>query len=109
MRDDRLYLDDILGAADLIGQFVQRHTEAEFEKNALLHSAVFHQLMVIGEAAGRISEELKAGHPDIPWREIIGFRNVIAHAYFSLNLKRAWLTATRDVPSLRERIAQISA
>lgn len=63
--------------------------------------------MVIGEAAARISDELKAGNPDIPWREIVGFRNVIAHAYFSLNLKRAWLTATCEVPLLRQQIARI--
>lgn len=108
MRDDRLYLDDMLNAAERIGKFVEGRSESEFQTDELLHSAVFHQLMVIGEAAARVSDELKAKHADVPWREMIGFRNIIAHAYFSLNLKRAWITATRDVPALRARLSEIS-
>jgi uncharacterized protein with HEPN domain len=62
---------------------------------------------VIGEAATRISQPLKEKYAAIPWRSICGFRNFIAHEYFSLDSDVIWQTVTVDVPSLEEQISKI--
>ena len=75
--------------------------------NELVQSAVLHKLTIIGEAAARISEELKKRHSKVEWKTIVGFRNIVVHAYFSIKWTIVWETATKDVSSLREQILQI--
>ena len=64
---------------------------------------------MIGEAARRISSELKARNPAIPWTSIYGFRNHIAHEYFSLDLDIVWQTVTSDVPLLESQVRELMA
>lgn len=75
MRDDRQRLADILEATKLLELFHAGRTRDDL----LLRSALLHQLFVIGEAATRISQQLKDKYPAVPWRAICGFRNFIAH------------------------------
>ena len=107
MRDDRLRLHDILGAADLIRNFTHEKTRENLAGDPLLLSAVLHQLYVIGEAAAHVSTEIKDRHPGVPWKVIYGFRNYIAHEYFSLDVDIVWQTVAQDVPELRSWIDQI--
>jgi uncharacterized protein with HEPN domain len=107
LRRDHLYLADIVEAADSVAQFVAGVRESEFVGNDLLRSAVLHKLIVIGEAAARISEELRARYPGVPWGEIVAFRNIAIHAYFSVKWPVVWTTATQDVPALRSQIAEV--
>ena len=107
MRDDRLRLLDILGAAESIQNFTQRKTRDDLAGDPLLLSAVLHQLYVIGEAAAHVSSDIKDRHPGIPWKAIYGFRNFIAHEYFSLDVDIVWQTIAQDVPDLKSRMDQI--
>jgi uncharacterized protein with HEPN domain len=107
MRDDRQRLADILEAAKLLQIFLAGRTRDDLNKDLLLRSALLHQLFVIGEAATRLSQTLKDKHPGIPWRAICGFRNFIAHEYFSLDFDIIWQTVTVDVPSLEVQITEI--
>jgi uncharacterized protein with HEPN domain len=107
MRDDRLRLLDILGAADSLRDFTHGKTRENLSADPLLLSAVLHQLYVIGEAAAHVSADIKAGHPGVPWKVIYGFRNYIAHEYFSLDVDIVWQTVVQDVPELRSQINQI--
>ena len=107
MRRDALYLADMAEAADSVASFVAGVRQEEFAVNDVLRSAVLQKLTVIGEAAARLSADLKAQHPKIPWADIIAFRNIAVHAYFSVDWSIVWATATADVPSLREDIARI--
>ncbi|MEV7908052.1 HepT-like ribonuclease domain-containing protein [Streptomyces anulatus] len=61
------------------------------------------KIMNIGEAASGISETTGARRPDIPWREIRGLRNILAHAYFSVDLDAVWRTSRTDVPIMERR------
>jgi uncharacterized protein with HEPN domain len=63
-------------------------------------------LAIIGEAANRLSEELRLAHPEVPWRRIIGQRNILVHVYDHLNLERVW-EAIEAVPELARRIRAI--
>lgn len=109
MRDERLYLDDILQAAYLIRSFLSGASEDDWIDNEQLQSAVTYQLVVIGEAANRVSAELRSRHPKIPWIDIVGFRNLAVHAYFAVNPNIVWTTARDDVPALATLVEQIIA
>jgi uncharacterized protein with HEPN domain len=78
-------------------------------RTRLLRSAVLYQLVVIGEAAARLSAELRARYSSVPWQVVVGFRNVAVHAYFSIDWSIVWTTAASDVPNLREQILRIIA
>jgi uncharacterized protein with HEPN domain len=68
-----------------------------------------YQLVIIGEAAARLSKEIRERHLEIEWVDIIGFRNFAVHAYFAVSWSVVWVTATKDVPALAEQIAAILA
>jgi uncharacterized protein with HEPN domain len=107
MRSDRLYLTDILEAADAIDRFLADMGEGDFLADELRQSAILQKLMVIGEAAARVSKELRARHPEVVWADIVRFRNIAVHAYFSVRWDIVWLAATEDVPKLRAQVQQI--
>lgn len=109
MRDERLYCDDILRAADFISSFLSGVSEDEWIENEQLQSAVTYQLIVIGEAAARVSAELRSRYPEVPWVDIVGFRNLAVHAYFAVNPNIVWTTARVDVPALAVSIERIIA
>ena len=85
MRLDRLYLEDIVDAADSVAAFLAGVGKDRFVDGDLLRSAVLHKLTVIGEAGARISAETRARSPSIPWVDMVGFRNLVVHAYFGVD------------------------
>ncbi len=92
---------------DSIAQFAAGMDEEQFVGDDLVRSAVLHKLAVIGEAAARISSELRQSYPEIPWADIVGFRNIAVHAYFSVNWQIVWNTAVSDAPALKHHIEAI--
>ncbi|WP_330205021.1 HepT-like ribonuclease domain-containing protein [Cyanobacterium sp. DS4] len=66
----------------------------------LLQSAIERQLEILGEAARRISDDFQQENKQIPWSDIIGQRNIIAHQYEKVNQKRIWQVITVDIPNL---------
>lgn len=64
---------------------------------------------MIGEAAARLSGETCARAPQVPWKEIVGFRNIAVHAYFSVDWKVVFVTVTDDLPGLRDAIQSLLA
>ena len=107
MRPEKLYLTDIVEAAQSITKFVMGESFDEFEQNEMMNSAVLQKLTVIGEAASRLPKEFTNRFPEIPWVDIIGFRNIAVHEYFSIRWDIAWIAATEEVPVLKEQIEKI--
>ena len=97
---DNAYLWDIARAAQEILEFTTGMAYADFEKNRVVRYAVERQLLVIGEAANRLSDEAKSLAAEVPWKQIVGMRNVIAHEYGEIIAQRIWLTAREHVPPL---------
>jgi len=98
-RDEGLLLDMLLAARDAT-QFVQGITWQQFDASRLHQNAVIKALEIVGEAASRISEETRQAHPEFPWKEIIGMRNRLVHAYFDVDWRAVWNTVHHDLPPL---------
>jgi uncharacterized protein with HEPN domain len=107
MRPEKLYLLDIIDAADAIQRFCEPVGEEQFLQDELRQSAVLQKLIVIGEAAARLPGDFRARHKEIEWEDIVGFRNIAVHEYFAILWQIVWNTAIQDVPVLRKTIHTI--
>jgi len=104
---DLAYLWDIREVALEVLSFTTGLSLQGFRSERRTRLAVERDLETIGEAARLISESFKLGHPDFPWHEMIGQRNVLAHAYgTAINLVLIWKVIEEDLPPL---IGQIDA
>lgn len=109
MRPERLYLLDIVEAADHVVIHIAGRGREAFMGDVTARAAVLHELTVIGEAAARLPEVFRARHVSVPWAKIVAFRNFVVHEYFGLDWAIVWQTATDSVPELRRQVAEIVA
>ena len=79
-----------------------------FVRNELVYDAVLRNLEVLGEAAKKVPDSVRARHPSVEWRAIAGLRDVLAHAYFALDEATLWDIVAQKVPALAEVLRQIS-
>jgi uncharacterized protein with HEPN domain len=107
MRHDRQRLDDIVEALASLSRIVEGTTEIEFLTNEVIHYAAAQRLTVVGEAAARISAEVRARHSSIPWADIVAFRNILVHEYFGIHWPVVWVTVIEDVPRLLVQIEEV--
>ncbi len=96
-RDDLLYLDDMLEMAEKVNGFVETSSREEFDADRKFQLATVHLLQIIGEAAWKVSSPFKLANPQIPWKEIAGFRHRAVHNYFDIRLDIVWDIATREM------------
>jgi uncharacterized protein with HEPN domain len=101
---DQERLEDILEYTRLI----RRHTASGRSAldDEVTQAAVTRWLEIIGEAAGAVSAELRVDYPEVPWRDLVGMRNILVHAYRRVNLNLLWRAVER-VPELERQIAAI--
>lgn len=76
----------------------------ELKQDVVRSAAIVRWLEIVGEAASNVSEATRAAHPEIPWREIVGMRNRLIHAYPDVNLELVWAVIERDGPELRRTL-----
>jgi uncharacterized protein with HEPN domain len=104
LRDPALYLADIVEAALAIERFLAERSPTDFTSDDMIASAVHSKLIIIGEAAASLPAETRDAIPEVDWRVIVRFRNLVVHAYFVMNLERVHGIATRDVPQLAQAV-----
>lgn len=97
---------DIAEAIERIKRYASKGREA-FEDDELIQNWILHHLRVIGEAARAISEELKDGHDEMPWQQIVGMRHILVHRYFEVDTDLIWSVVEDDVPVLKQQIELI--
>ncbi len=108
MRPDDATLLDILKAAKAAVEFNEGMGKNAFLADRKTQSAVLHQLLVLGEAAKRISEGFRTAHADIPIKMIAGMRDKLIHEYNDVDLDEVWKTVADDIPNLIEKITPIA-
>jgi len=106
MRSDRDRLLDIVEAIDKIERYTARGKDA-FKSDEFLQVWIIHHLQTVGEAASKLDPDFRQHHSTIPWARIIAMRNILVHAYFSVDLDEVWTTAEQDIPMLRNQILVI--
>ena len=75
-----------------------------FAHDELIQTWIVHHVQIIGEACSLVSEGFKASHPEIPWKKIIGMRNVLVHHYFGIDEDLVWDAVERELPDLKRAI-----
>jgi uncharacterized protein with HEPN domain len=100
MQRDLQFLLDILQSAELIVSYTEQCSKDEFIENIQLQDAVIRRLLVIAEAARRVSEPTRQTLPNISWQEINGMRNRLVHEYDDVNLNIVWDAAQIEIPKL---------
>jgi len=98
--DDVTRLQHILDAAQRCVRYVKGKKRADLDNDDLLGLALIRLLEIVGEAAWGVSEELRAKHPEIPWRQMSGMRNRLIHGYFDVDHDVVWETANAELPPL---------
>lgn len=108
MSRDEVTIRDMLRFCELIHQFVAGMDAGSFKRDLKTQSAVLHQLMILGEAATRLSTELRMSVEDVQWSKLIGMRNKLLHSYDEVDLEIVWRTLTKSLPlvelKLREKL-----
>lgn len=104
MRRDADYLRDILTANEAVARFLAGVDRSVFLRDELRQDAVARRLTIVGEAANRLSAELRGRIPEVDWPRVVSFRNLVVHSYFAIDWEIVWSVATRDLPELAARI-----
>jgi len=107
MRDDLVYLTDILSAIEDIEEFTLGYDREKFSGDKKTFQAVIRELEIIGEAVKNLSSILKDEYENVPWREIAGMRDKLIHGYFGVKINLIWKTIIEDVPTFKTEIVKI--
>lgn len=104
MSRDNASLLDIAKSAQLILEFAQSLEKTELAANLEKQSAILYQIVIIGEAVKRLSVKFRNQHPEIPWREIAGMRDILTYQYDRVEVDEIWGVIQDDIPQLLSMI-----
>ncbi len=106
MKDDRVYLRHILECIRRIEENITGGKDAFFASHTL-QDAVLRNLQTLAESTQRLSEGLKTCHPQVEWRRIGAFHNILVHDYLGIDMEKIWEIAQRDVPGLKTTVLRM--
>jgi uncharacterized protein with HEPN domain len=99
---DLVRLKHMLDSTKAILSFIKGKRRASLDNNRLLASGIIRELEILGEAAGQVSEKTRRQFSELPWRQLIGMRNRLIHAYFDVDHDIVWKTVKDYLPTLRD-------
>lgn len=104
---DQVRLRHIIDAINEVKIYLDDISFEQFLENSEKRFARIKQIEIVGEACNALTVEIKAENPSIPWKTIIGFRNISIHEYFGVNLQLVWEIAKNDLPELQKKMQHI--
>ena len=102
-----LFLQDMIDACDECPTFVEDMTFEEFDRDRKTKLAVEREIEIIGEAVNNLPEHIQQSAPEVPWHRIIGMRNRLAHAFFSVNHEIVWTAVQGELSPLRQSVERL--
>ena len=102
-----LFLEDIADAILRIEEYTNGMSFEKFRDNNMAIDAVIRNFEVIGEAANKIPDSIREKYPAIEWREAIGFRNILIHDYFGIDIEAVWDTIKKNLPPFKKSIVEV--
>ncbi len=99
----------MLEAAIKAHGFSQGRTRGDLDRDEQLTLSLVHLLEIVGEAAGKVSQDFRSKHPEIPWNRISGIRNRLVHGYFDIDMDIVWETVTTRLPELIAQLKKLVA
>lgn len=106
-RDETVVLRHMLDHAREAVALAKGRARGDLDTDRTFELALTRLVEIVGEAAGRVSEEARKRHAEIPWREIVGMRNRLIHGYDQVDRNILWSVVTDDLPRLAARIQMI--
>ena len=106
-KDYKAYLSHIFESIISIGKYTEGMSFEEFEKDQKTIDAVIRNFEIIGEASNKLPKEFREKHPDVPWKSIIGLRNILIHDYLGVDIVAVWGNIKQELSSLKEQIKSI--
>jgi uncharacterized protein with HEPN domain len=104
---DTGYLWNLMEAGRRIQEFTAAVTFNEYLVHQLLPSAVERQFEKMGEAARKVSATFRTEHPEIPWRRIVGLRNILTHRYYAVNDRQIWTIINDELPLVLAAVGKL--
>ena len=99
-REWRVYVDDMLAAAEKVLRYCDEMDQKGFLADELVYDATVRNLELVGEAATHVPDHVRTAHAEIPWRMVVALRNRLIHGYLGIDNDTLWSIISTDVPSL---------
>lgn len=106
MRRETERLQDILDAIAAIERYASQGWQA-FDDQELIQVWIVHHLQIIGEAANTLSADLMNQYAEVPWAQIVAFRNLVVHEYFRVSLNLVWAIVQNNLPPLKATVERM--
>lgn len=106
IKDYSVYIEHMLDCIHRIDEYVE--SKDHFYSSRLVQDAVVRNLQVMSESSQRLPKEIKESYPEIPWRKISGFRNILVHDYLGLDLEVIWSVVELELPNFEKVLAAIA-
>ncbi|NOY16941.1 MAG: DUF86 domain-containing protein [Gammaproteobacteria bacterium] len=103
-KDDSVYIDHMLNSILRINEYIE--SKEQFYASRLVQDAVIRNLQIMAESSQRIADDMKKAYPDIPWKQISGFRNILVHDYLGVDLDMIWSVVEQELPMLERALTQ---
>lgn len=109
LRDDRVYLDDMITCCSRAASYIEGMTPEQFLEDQRTIDAVVRNLEIVGEASKKIADQTKERYSDVEWKGIAGFRDIAIHAYSTIDMMTEWDIAQSHAPQLKTQLENILA
>ena len=103
---DLIYLEHMLDCIARIEEYTELQRNRFFESR-LIQDAVIRNLQVLAESSQKLSEQAKSSEPQVPWRAISGFRNIVVHDYLGLDMETIWAVVESELPALKAALTRL--
>lgn len=103
----KLYLEDILESLEKIEKYSENLTRSKFKEKDIVIDAILRNIEIFGEASRKLPDNFKTQYKHIPWRKIIGLRNIILHEYSNVDLDIIWDVINKNIPKTKNQIKEI--